>query len=85
MNPRRGDWALAALALAAVLLGSCKDCADVCDDLKAYQRFPCARPPFMLCDGNGEAAKPLNKEDVEYIRGHCGDCSSCSPCGVFVK
>src|SRR6185436_8145921 len=38
------------------------------NDLDEFRRFQCSRPPFMLCDSKGEPARPLNKDQVAYVK-----------------
>jgi hypothetical protein len=32
----------------------------------------------MLCNANMDAAKPLNKAEVDYVMAKCRNCSGCS-------
>jgi hypothetical protein len=53
-------------------------CLDVCGDVEEFRRFPCQKAPFMMCDSRDEAARPLNKAQVDYVVEKCRTCTGCS-------
>ena len=58
------------VGVAAVILGVKfgLDVQSINKDLDEFRRFTCPKPPFMLCDSKNEAAHPLNKAQVDYVK-----------------
>jgi hypothetical protein len=69
MTVRSRDGAPLGIALAALLLGACRDeCDDLCDGLDDYRRFPCSAPPHRVCNNKGQPAAPLNPKEVAHVK-----------------
>jgi hypothetical protein len=66
---KTGAIAGASLALAGIALGLKfgLDRGSINGDLDEYRRFPCSQPPDNLCDSRGEAARALNKAQVDAV------------------
>jgi hypothetical protein len=53
-------------------------CGDLCADLDEFRRFPCDKPPYALCNSQGEPVRPLNRAQEDYVVTKCRTCSGCS-------
>jgi len=67
---KTATWAVFGAGVVSIALGVKfgTDVQSINNDLDEFRRFQCAKPPFMLCDSKMEAARPLNKAQVDYVK-----------------
>jgi hypothetical protein len=53
-------------------------CTNVCGDVDEFRRFPCDKPPYMLCNSQQLSVRPLNKAESDYVVEKCRTCAGCS-------